>query len=153
VVHGQERPFVSAFINIDLDAVGNWAERHNLSYTSYTDLAARPEAYALIQGEIERVNTSLASEPQMAGAQIRRFLILHKELDPDDGELTRTRKVRRRFIGEKYAELVAALYSNETQVAVEAKVVFEDGRSGTIKAALPIRDIAPMTPEALVKAG
>jgi long-chain acyl-CoA synthetase len=152
VVHGQERPFVSAFINIDLDAVGNWAERQNLSYTSYTDLAARPEVYALIQDEIKRVNARLASEPQMAGAQIRRFLILHKELDPDDGELTRTRKVRRRFIGEKYAVLVDALYSNETHVAVEATVVFEDGRSGTIKAALHIRDIAPVTPEMLVKA-
>jgi long-chain acyl-CoA synthetase len=153
VVHGQARPFVSAFINIDLDAVGNWAERRNLSYTSYTDLAARPEVYALIQDEIERVNARLANEPQMTGAQIRRFLILHKELDPDDGELTRTRKVRRRFIGEKYAALVDALYSNETHVAVEATVVFEDGRSGTIKAALQIRDITPMTPEALVKAG
>jgi long-chain acyl-CoA synthetase len=153
VVHGQARPFVSAFINIDLDAVGNWAERHNLSYTSYTDLAARPEVYALIQGEIARVNASLATEPQMAGAQIRRFLILHKELDPDDGELTRTRKVRRRFISEKYAELVDAMYSNETHVAVEATVVFENGRSGTIKAALHIRDIAPVMPDMLVKAG
>ena len=85
------------------EAVGNWAERHGLAYTSYTDLAARPQVYDLIQGEIARVNASLADDPQMAGAQIRRFLILHKELDPDDGELTRTRKVRRRFVAEKYA--------------------------------------------------
>jgi long-chain acyl-CoA synthetase len=153
VVHGQERPFVAAFINIDLEAVGNWAERRGLAYTSYTDLAARPEVYQLLQEEIERVNASLARESQMAGAQIRRFLILHKELDPDDGELTRTRKVRRRFIAEKYAPLVEALFSDDDHVAVEARVVFEDGRSGTIKAELHIRDITPVAPTVLAKAG
>jgi len=153
VVHGQERPFVAAFINIDLEAVGNWAERRGLAYTSYTDLAARPEVYQLLQEEIARVNASLARESQMAGAQIRRFLILHKELDPDDGELTRTRKVRRRFIAEKYAPLVEALFSDDDHVAVEARVVFEDGRSGTIKAELHIRDITPVAPTVLAKAG
>jgi long-chain acyl-CoA synthetase len=152
VVHGMNRPFVAAFINIDLEAVGNWAERRGLAYTSYTDLAARPEVYDLIQGEIVRVNASLAREPHMAGAQIRRFLILHKELDPDDGELTRTRKVRRRFITEKYANLVEALYSESQHVTVEAQVVFEDGRQGTLRATLHIRDIAPVTPEAFVHA-
>ena len=145
VVHGMDRPFVAAFINIDLEAVGNWAERHGLAYTSYTDLAARPEVYDLVQGEIERVNTSLAHEPQMAGAQIRRFLILHKELDPDDGELTRTRKIRRRFIAEKYANLVDALYGECKEVVVDAQVVFEDGRSGTLRAELQIRHITPAT--------
>jgi long-chain acyl-CoA synthetase len=144
---------VSAFINIDLEAVGNWAERHGLAYTSYTDLAARLEVYDLIQGEIERVNVGLAGEPQMAGAQIRRFLILHKELDPDDGELTRTRKVRRRFIAEKYATLVDALYSDDDHVTVEAQVIYEDGRSGTLRADLQIRDLTPVAPEAWVKAG
>jgi long-chain acyl-CoA synthetase len=145
VVHGMGRPFVAAFINIDLEAVGNWAERHGLAYTSYTDLAARLEVYDLVQREIARVNTSLAREPQMAGAQIRRFLILHKELDPDDGELTRTRKIRRRFITEKYATLVDALYGDNKEVVVDAQVVFEDGRSGTLRAELQIRHIAPAT--------
>jgi long-chain acyl-CoA synthetase len=150
VVHGAGRPLVTAFINIDLDAVGNWAERCGLAYTSYTDLASRPEVYDLIQGEIDQVNASLAREPQMAGAQIRRFLILHKELDPDDGELTRTRKVRRRFIAEKYEELIEALYGSDDHVTIEAQVIFEDGRSGTIKADLRIRDMIPAASKALL---
>ena len=150
-VHGQERPYVGAFINIDLTAVGNWAERRGLAYTSYTDLAARQEVYDLIQGEIARVNASLADDPQMAGVQIRRFLILHKELDPDDGELTRTRKVRRRFVAEKYVDLVEALYGTDDRVTIEAQVVFEDGRSGTLKADLLIRDVAPEALAAAVK--
>jgi long-chain acyl-CoA synthetase len=149
VVYGQERPFVGAFINIDLGAVGNWAERRGLAYTSYTDLAVRPQVYDLIQGEIARVNAHLADDPQMAGAQIRRFLILHKELDPDDGELTRTRKVRRRFVSEKYATLVEALYGVDDRVTVETQVIFEDGRSGTLKAELLICDVAPETPVAV----
>jgi long-chain acyl-CoA synthetase len=151
VVHGQERPYVGAFINIDLDAVGNWAERRGLAYTSYTDLAARPEIYDLIQGEIARVNASLAEDPQMAGAQIQRFLILHKELDPDDGELTRTRKVRRHFVTEKYAELVEALYSPDDRITVETQVVFEDGRSGTLKADLLIRHVGAEAPLAVAR--
>jgi len=143
VVHGANRPYVGALINIDLEAVGNWSERRGLAYTSYTDLAARPEVYDLIQGEIERVNASLAKEPHMAGAQIQRFLILHKELDPDDGELTRTRKVRRGVIAQKYGDLITALYSDDNYVAIEAQVIFEDGRRGTIRADLQIRDITP----------
>jgi long-chain acyl-CoA synthetase len=153
VVHGDRRPFVGAFINIDLDAVGNWAERRGLAYTSYTDLAAREEVYDLVQGEVERVNASLARDPQMAPAQIQRFLILHKELDPDDGELTRTRKVRRTFIAQKYADLVEALYGDKDHVSLEAQVVFEDGRSGTIKADLAIRQIAPVAPAPLAPTG
>ena len=97
----------------------------------------------MIQGEIQRVNASLAAEPQMAGAQIQRFLILHKELDPDDGELTRTRKVRRGVIAQKYGDLITALYSNDGHVEIEAQVIFEDGRSGAIRADLQIRDITP----------
>jgi long-chain acyl-CoA synthetase len=151
VAYGQERPFVSALINIDLEAVGNWAERRGLTYTSYTDLAARLEVYDLIQGEIERVNASLARELQMAGAQIHRFLILHKELDPDDGELTRTRKVRRRVVATKYADLVEALYSGDDHVAIEAQVIFADGRSGTVKATLHLRDVTPVTAEVLAR--
>jgi long-chain acyl-CoA synthetase len=149
VVYGQDRPFVGAFINIDLEAVGNWAERRGLAYTSYTDLAARLQVYDLIQGEIARVNASLADDPQMAGAQIRRFLILHKELDPDDGELTRTRKVRRRFVADKYTTLVEALYGADDRVTIETQVIFEDGRSGTLKAELLIRDVASETPVAV----
>jgi long-chain acyl-CoA synthetase len=91
------------------------------------------------------VNASLADDAQMAGAQIRRFLILHKELDPDDGELTRTRKVRRRFVAEKYATLVEALYGADDRVTIETQVVFEDGRSGTLKAELLLRDVASDT--------
>jgi long-chain acyl-CoA synthetase len=142
VAHGHGRPFATAFINIDLEAVGNWAERHGLAYTSYTDLAARPEVYDLITGEIEKVNAGLAADPKLAGSQIHRFLILHKQLDPDDNELTRTRKVRRGFVAEKYADLIEALYSGASEVRVRAKVTFEDGREGTIDATLAIRDLA-----------
>jgi long-chain acyl-CoA synthetase len=148
-VYGPDRPFVGAFINIDLEAAGNWAERHGLAYTSYTDLAARPEVYNLVAEEIARVNASLADDPQMVGAQIRRFLILHKELDPDDGELTRTRKVRRRFVAERYVALVEALYGPDDRVTVETQVLFEDGRSGTLKAELLIRDVAAEAPVAV----
>ncbi len=151
VVHGQGQPYVGAFINIDLEAVGNWAARRGLPYTSYTDLAARHEVYDLIQREIARVNASLAEDPEMAGAQIRRFLILHKELDPDDCELTRTRKVRRHVVAEKYADLVEALYRAEDHVTIETQVVFEDGRSGTLKADLLIRHVDSEAPRAVAK--
>ncbi len=138
---GQERPHVAALINIDLVAVGNWAERRGLPYTSYTDLSQKPEVYELIRQEVVRVNRSLAQDEQMRGTQIRRYLVLHKELDPDDQEITRTRKVRRRFIAEKYAPLIEALYSAADHVAVEAKVTYEDGRTGVIRADLKIRDV------------
>lgn len=138
VAFGDGRDFVSAFINIDLAAVGSWAERHGIAYTSYSDLAARPEVYDLIRGCIEQVNRDLASDSSMADSQIRRFLILHKELDADDGELTRTRKVRRRTIAERYGELIEALYSDRDSIAVDAKITFEDGRTGSFKANLKI---------------
>ncbi|MGE3536043.1 MAG: long-chain fatty acid--CoA ligase [Candidatus Tectimicrobiota bacterium] len=149
VVYGPARPFVGALINMDLEAVGHWAERRGLAYTSYTDLAARPEVYDLIHTEITRINASLAAEPQMAGAQIRRFLILHKELDPDDGELTRTRKVRRAFVAEKYATLIDALYGQEERLTVETQVLFEDGRRGVIKADVLVREVAPQHGESM----
>jgi len=139
---GQGRPCVTAFINIDLTAVGNWAERRNIAYTSYTDLAQKAEVYALIQGEVERVNRSLAEDEVLRGAQIRRFLILHKELDPDDEEITRTRKVRRGYIAQKYAPLIEALYSGRDRVQVEAKVTYEDGRSGMMRADVRIHDVS-----------
>jgi long-chain acyl-CoA synthetase len=138
---GQGRPCVTAFVNIDLAAVGNWAERRNIAYTSYGDLAQKPEVYELIRGEVERVNASLAEDEVLRGAQVRRFLILHKELDPDDEEITRTRKVRRGFIAQKYAALIDALYSGQDRVQVEAKVTYEDGRTGTMRADVAIRDV------------
>jgi len=142
VAFGHGRDFVAAMISIDLEAVGSWAERRNLAYSSYQELAAKSEVYDLIQGCVEQVNRDLASDPQLAGSQIRRFLLLHKELDADDGELTRTRKVRRGFIADKYRAIVEALYSDRDVVNVEAQVKFEDGRTGVIKAALAIRDAA-----------
>ncbi len=138
---GQDRPFVTALVNIDLAAVGNWAERRGIAYTSYTDLSQKPEVYELIHGEVARVNRSLLDDEVLRGAQIRRFLILHKELDPDDEEITRTRKVRRGYIAQKYADLIDALYSDRARVQVEAKVTYEDGRSGTIRADVTIRDV------------
>lgn len=148
VTHGDGRDFVCAFINIDLEAVGNWAERRGLAYTSYTDLAGKAEVYDLIGREVASVNAALAADPAMAGSQVRRFLILHKQLDPDDNELTRTRKVRRRFVAEKYATLIDALFAGADSVRVEARVTFEDGREGTIDATLGIRDLRPATPVA-----
>jgi long-chain acyl-CoA synthetase len=137
---GPGRPFVAALVNIDLGSVGSWAERRNIAYTSYTDLAQKPEVYELIRQEVERVNRSLLGEAALSGAQIRRFLLLHKELDADDQEITRTRKVRRGFVGEKYAALIDALYSESDIVKVEAQVTYEDGRTATVRADVRIRD-------------
>jgi len=138
---GQDRPCVTALVNIDLVAVGNWAERRNIAYTSYADLARRPEVYDLIRGEVARVNRSLAEDEVLRGAQVRRFLVLHKELDPDDEEITRTRKIRRGYIAQKYAPLIEALYAGRDHVAVEAQVTYEDGRTGTMRADVMIRDV------------
>ena len=144
VAVGPGRPYVGALINIDLGAVGNWAERRGIAYTSYTDLSQKPEVYDLIQQEVVRVNRSLAAEDAvLRGAQIRKFLILHKELDPDDEEITRTRKVRRGHIAAKYAALIDAFYADRDRVAVEARVTYEDGRIGTVRADVAIRDLAP----------
>src|SRR5262245_3705723 len=140
VAFGHERDKVCAFINIDLGSVGNWAERRGLAYSGYGDLAQRPEVYALVKECIEKVNAELSAEGDLAGSQVHRFLILHKELDPDDDELTRTRKVRRRFVAEKYAVLVDALYGGRTSQHIETLVKFEDGRSGMVAADLAIDD-------------
>ncbi len=140
VAHGSDRDYVSAFIDIDYGAVGNWAERRHIGYTSYTDLAQKPEVYDLIYNEILRVNQSLSRDEKLKGAQIRRFLLLHKELDPDDGEITRTRKVRRGFVAEKYKSLIEALYSRAESVDMEAQFTYEDGRMVSMKATLRIRD-------------
>jgi long-chain acyl-CoA synthetase len=146
VVFGDGRPFVAAFLNIDLEAVGDWAERHNYVYASYQELAAQDAIYDLLQGCVERVNRDLAAEPAVAASQIRRFLILHKELDADDGELTRTRKVRRRIIAARYQPLVDALYSGRATGRIETEITFEDGRKGRMRAELAIRDVATTLP-------
>jgi long-chain acyl-CoA synthetase len=148
VCFGHGRDKVCAFINIDPDAVGNWAEKRNMAYSGYTDLASRDEVYELARECVERVNADLAAEPEIANSQIHRFLILHKELDADDGELTRSRKVRRGFIGEKYASLVSALYEGKSLVHVEAQVRYEDGRTGTYSADLRICDARTFPPAA-----
>ncbi len=148
VVFGDGRPFVAAFVNIDLEAVGDWAERHNLAYASYQELAAEEAVLDLVQGCIERVNRDLAAEPALAPSQIRRFLILHKELDADDGELTRTRKVRRRIIAERYEPLMEALYSANATGRIATEITFEDGRKGQMRAELAIRDMDTAPPPA-----
>ena len=140
VVHGADREFCTAFINIDLTAVGNWAERNNIAYGSYQELAGHPQVLATVQEHVEEVNRSLATDEMLSGCQIHRFLVLHKELDADDGELTRTRKVRRKIIGEKFHDLVTALYDGSDKISTETEVTYEDGRKGSIKATLEIRD-------------
>ncbi len=140
VAFGDKREKVCAFINIDFEAVGNWAERRNLPYAGYNDLAAKPEVLALIRDCVEQVNTDLAADVMLAGSQVSRFLVLHKELDADDGELTRTRKVRRGTIAEKYLVLVDALYAGRSEQYIETAVRFEDGRSGSVAATLKIID-------------
>ena len=148
VVFGHERDYCTAFINIDLTAVGNWAERNNIAYASYQELAGHPRVYAAVQEHVEEANRSIANDALLSHCQIRRFLVLHKELDADDGELTRTRKVRRRIIAEKYAPLVGALYDGSDSVYIETEVTYEDGRKGMIKATLEVRDAAVVTPDA-----
>jgi long-chain acyl-CoA synthetase len=141
VAFGDKRDFVTVMLNIDLIAVGSWAERNNVTYGSYQELAAHPRVYEMLASHVDEVNRSLAADAPMAGAQIKRFLILHKELDADDGELTRTMKVRRRFIAERYAPLVAGLYDGSKEIDVSTEVTFEDGRKGTISGRVAIRDM------------
>jgi long-chain acyl-CoA synthetase len=139
VSFGHKKDYVSAFICIDIEAVGNWAERHNLAYSGYTDLSARSEVYNLLQECVETVNSDLACDEKLSGSQIKRFLLLHKELDADDGELTRTRKVRRRIVAEKYDVLINALDDpKQTHCEIEAEMTFEDGRTGIVRADLQI---------------
>ena len=146
VALGDGRERVCAMINIDMEAVGNWAERRNLPYAGYTDLAQKPEVYQLIKECVEKVNADLAADSLLAGSQIHRFLVLHKELDADDGELTRTNKVRRGYISEKYAVLVDALYGGLTEQFIETAVKFEDGRSGSVSATLKMGDSKTFAP-------
>ncbi|NNK16845.1 MAG: AMP-binding protein [Sulfitobacter sp.] len=139
VVFGNGRDECTAFINIDLTAVGNWAERNNIGYASYQELARHPQVMDTIQSHVEDVNVSVAEDEMLSGCQIHRFVVLHKELDADDGELTRTRKVRRRIIEEKYHDIITALYDGSKTISTETEVTYEDGRKGSIKATLEIR--------------
>ncbi|MDG2475171.1 MAG: AMP-binding protein [Paracoccaceae bacterium] len=147
VVLGDKRDICTAFINIDLTAVGNWAERNNIAYSSYQELAAHDQVYDMIARYIKEVNLSISKDKMLSSCQIRRFLVLHKELDADDGEITRTRKVRRGFIEEKYADLVKALYNGASQIETKTEVTYEDGRKGHISATLEIRDAEVFNPE------
>ncbi len=141
VAFGDGRDYVACFINIDLVAVGSWAERNNVTYASYQELAAHPRVYAMVAEHVDEVNRSLAAEPRMGGAQIRRFLILPKELDADDGELTRTQKVRRGFIAERYAPLIQGLFDGSHEASIRTEVTFEDGRKGVLAGTVAIRDM------------
>jgi len=151
VAFGHGRDKVCAFVNIDAGSVGNWAERRGIPYSGYTDLAAKKEVYELVRECVEQVNEELSGDPAVAGSQVHRFLILHKELDPDDDELTRTRKVRRGFVAEKYATLIDALYAGRTVQHVETQVKFEDGRSGMVAADLVIADAKTYAPAAAAR--
>jgi len=146
VAYGDQRDQVCVMVNIDFEAVGNWAERRNLPYAGYTDLAQKPEVYELIRECVEKVNADLSRDELLAGSQISRFLVLHKELDADDGELTRTNKVRRGFIADKYSALIDALYSGKTEQYIETQVKFEDGRTGSVSATLQVRDAKTFAP-------
>ena len=152
VAFGHHRDQCCAFINIDMPAVGNWAEKRNLPYAGYVDLAGKPEVYELIAECVEKVNADLAHDAALAGSQVHRFLVLHKELDPDDDELTRTRKVRRNFIAEKYGVLIDALYGGKASQFIETLVKFEDGRTGKVSADLKIRDVKTFPHAATKKA-
>jgi long-chain acyl-CoA synthetase len=136
VTFGQDRPYVTAMINIDMENVGKWAERHQIAYTTYTDLAQKPEVYDFIAREVERVNCDLEE-----AMRIKRYVLLHKELDADDEEITRTRKVRRGFVAQKYANIIEALFSDTTEVPVTSVITYQDGRQATIETKLTIRSV------------
>ncbi|MCL4182730.1 MAG: AMP-binding protein [Burkholderiaceae bacterium] len=150
VAFGDRRPEVCVFVNIDMGSVGNWAERRGLPYSGYTDLAQKPEVYGLVKECIDQVNLELSQDPALCDSQVHRFLVLHKELDPDDDELTRTRKVRRNFIAEKYAVLIDALYGGKSVQHIETQVKFEDGRTGMVAADIRI-ETAKTYPRAAVR--
>ena len=152
VAFGDGRDRCCTFLNIDLTSVGNWAERNNVSYASYQELTQHPEVIAMMGEHVREVNEDLASEEMMAGSQIHRFLVLHKELDPDDGEMTRTMKVRRSFIADRYGELIEALYDGSQSKFIETEVVFEDGRKGKISATVTIQDVPVFAPTGMKEA-
>jgi len=142
VLFGNGKDRCTAFINIDLTAVGNWAERNNIAYASYQELAGHPKVLQSIQEHVETVNQSVAEDPMLSGCQVHRFVVLHKELDADDGEMTRTRKVRRVIVADKFSDIIDAMYGGEAQISTTTEVTYEDGRKGSISATLDIRDAA-----------
>ena len=150
VAFGDGHDYVTMFLNIDLTSVGNWAERNNVSYASYQELTRNPQVIDLIKRRVVELNAALAAEPKMAASQIKRFIILHKELDADDGELTRTQKVRRSFIADRYGTLVTSLYDGSKDARISVEVVFEDGRKGKIEGQMPVVEVpitaAPVVP-------
>ncbi len=150
VLFGNGKDRCVAFINIDLTAVGNWAERNNIAYASYQELAGHPQVLASIREHVSAVNKSVAEDPMLSGCQVHRFVVLHKELDADDGEMTRTRKVRRRIVEEKFDDIITALYDGSEKVSTVTEVTYEDGRKGSIKATLTIVD-AEVKPAAVHK--
>jgi len=145
VLFGNQREECTAFINIDLTAVGNWAERNNIGYASYQELAGHPAVLETIRGHVEEVNRSLSEDPMLSHCQVHRFIVLHKELDADDGEMTRTRKVRRNVISEKFEDLLGALYDGSDEIFTTTEVTYEDGRKGSISATLKVvgADVVP----------
>lgn len=149
VLFGNGKDRCVAFINIDLTAVGNWAERNNIAYASYQELAGHPKVLESIREHVEEVNKSVAADEMLSGCQVHRFVVLHKELDADDGEMTRTRKVRRRIVEDKFADIITALYDGSDQVSTTTEVTYEDGRKGAISATLSIVDakVVPVTPQ------
>jgi len=137
IVFGHQRPFVAAIVAIDLGTVGSWAERRNLAYTSFQDLSVKPEVRELIAKEVRKVNRTLP-----AAARICRFMLLNKEFDADDSEITRTRKIRRRFVAEKYAAVVEAFYSGAHQVDLTTEITYEDGRKAALNSTIAIDEVA-----------
>ena len=152
VAIGDGRDFVAVMLNIDLQPVANWAERNNIAYGSYQELTNHPMVYDMMAEHVDQVNADLAAEERVAGAQISRFLVLHKELDADDGELTRTMKIRRTLINERYQPLIDALYDGSNEKYVDTEVTFEDGRKGNISATVQIRDMKLHAPVAMKEA-
>ncbi|NIO70750.1 MAG: AMP-binding protein, partial [Anaerolineae bacterium] len=132
-IGGEDSPFVTALINIDFDNVGRWAERQGLAYTTFVDLSQKPEVYELIRKDVERVNRTLPP-----AARVRKFVLLHKEFDADEGELTRTRKLRRGHLGERYGDMIATMYGGGDRVQVQAAVKYRDGREGVIETTVRI---------------
>jgi len=141
VVIGDGRPCITALVNIDMPIVGKWAERNRIGYTTYTDLSAKEGVYDLVAGEVRRVNRDLAR--LNPGAVIAKFVLLYKELDADDDELTRTKKVRRGFIGQRYGEVIEAMYDGLASVAIDTTIKFQDGRTTRIKTTVAVRDVPP----------
>jgi long-chain acyl-CoA synthetase len=151
VLFGNGRDRCVAFINIDLTAVGNWAERNNIAYASYQELAGHPKVLQSIKEHVETVNASVAEDQMLSGCQVYRFVVLHKELDADDGEMTRTRKVRRVIVEDKYSDIINALYDGSSQISTRTEVTYEDGRKGAISATLDIIDakVVPVRPQSV----